>query len=265
MTPAARLQAASEILDEVIASARDDGPPADAIVTRYFKHAPLCRIGGSPSRARARVPRDPALRRDAPRAGEPRSWAWPRTSRPCVELFGEPRGPEPQTEGEETAAPGVVPDWLVSELSPLDRRKRMAGAARAGSARSAGQRRSRLARRPACANFPTPPRRRSARGESGCPPDSRVDDQPAYLDGRVEIQDEGSQLIALACEPGERRAPARPLRRSGRQGAGAGRRGARRNDPRDRQQSRAPVQTVAARRTGGRGNRDPPAQPAQRA
>ena len=37
MTPAARVQAAIEILDEVIASARDDGPPADTIVTRYFK------------------------------------------------------------------------------------------------------------------------------------------------------------------------------------------------------------------------------------
>ena len=37
MTPAARLQAAIEILDQVIASARDDGPPADSIVTRYFQ------------------------------------------------------------------------------------------------------------------------------------------------------------------------------------------------------------------------------------
>ena len=37
MTPAARVQAAIEILDEVIGSARDDGPPADTIVTRYFK------------------------------------------------------------------------------------------------------------------------------------------------------------------------------------------------------------------------------------
>ena len=37
MTPAARLQAAIEVLDEVIVSARDDGPPADTIVTRYFK------------------------------------------------------------------------------------------------------------------------------------------------------------------------------------------------------------------------------------
>ena len=37
MTPSARVQAAIEILDEVIASALQDGAPADAIVTRYFK------------------------------------------------------------------------------------------------------------------------------------------------------------------------------------------------------------------------------------
>src|SRR4030095_4773424 len=28
-----------------------------------------------------------------------------------------------------------------------------------------------------------------------------VDDHPAFVDGRVEVQDEGSQLIALACRP----------------------------------------------------------------
>jgi len=32
------------------------------------------------------------------------------------------------------------------------------------------------------------------------PADTRVDDHPAFLDGLVEIQDEGSQLIALACQ-----------------------------------------------------------------
>src|SRR5205814_6718619 len=38
------------------------------------------------------------------------------------------------------------------------------------------------------------------------PADRRIDDQPAYAAGLVEVQDEGSQLIALACEPrdGER-------------------------------------------------------------
>ena len=37
MTPQARVQAAIEIVDQVIASAREDGPPADAIVSAYFK------------------------------------------------------------------------------------------------------------------------------------------------------------------------------------------------------------------------------------
>jgi 16S rRNA (cytosine967-C5)-methyltransferase len=38
------------------------------------------------------------------------------------------------------------------------------------------------------------------------PSDTRVDDHPAFVAGLVEVQDEGSQLIALACEPrdGER-------------------------------------------------------------
>ena len=51
MTPAARLQAAIEMLDEVIVAARDDGPPADTIVTRYFKHR---RYAGSKDRRAVR-------------------------------------------------------------------------------------------------------------------------------------------------------------------------------------------------------------------
>ena len=51
MTPAARLQAAIEVLDEVIASARSDGPPADTIVTRYFKQR---RYAGSKDRRAVR-------------------------------------------------------------------------------------------------------------------------------------------------------------------------------------------------------------------
>jgi 16S rRNA (cytosine967-C5)-methyltransferase len=33
------------------------------------------------------------------------------------------------------------------------------------------------------------------------PADTRVDDNPAFAEGRIEVQDEGSQLIALACSP----------------------------------------------------------------
>ena len=68
MNPAARLQAAIELLDEVIASARDDGPPADALVTRYFKHR---RYAGSKDRRAVRELVFRAIRRsgDRPNSG----------------------------------------------------------------------------------------------------------------------------------------------------------------------------------------------------
>src|SRR2546423_8335410 len=62
MTPAGRLQAAIEVLDEVIASAREDGPPADSIVTRYFKHR---RYAGSKDRRAVRELVFRAIRRAA--------------------------------------------------------------------------------------------------------------------------------------------------------------------------------------------------------
>src|SRR5215210_1889349 len=62
MTPAARLQAAIEILNEVIASVREEGPPADAIVTRYFKTR---RYAGSKDRRAVRELAFRAIRRTA--------------------------------------------------------------------------------------------------------------------------------------------------------------------------------------------------------
>ncbi len=62
MTPAARVQAAVEIVDAVIASARDNGPPADAIVTAYFKAR---RYAGSKDRRAVRDLVFRAIRRTA--------------------------------------------------------------------------------------------------------------------------------------------------------------------------------------------------------
>ena len=70
MTPAARLQAAIEILDEVIVSVREDGPPADSIVTRYFKHR---RYAGSKDRRAVRELVFRAIRRSGERPDNGRS------------------------------------------------------------------------------------------------------------------------------------------------------------------------------------------------
>ena len=38
MTPAARVQAAIELLDEIIVAAREGGAAADTLIARYFQH-----------------------------------------------------------------------------------------------------------------------------------------------------------------------------------------------------------------------------------
>jgi len=199
MTPAARLQAAIEVLDEVIASARDDGPPADAIVTRYFKHR---RYAGSKDRRAVRELVFRAIRRSAqrPESGRAAALGLVEDDPSLAELFGQPRGPEPLRTDEVATSAGFVPEWLVPELSPLippdewpalleraplDLRVNIARTSRAEL----------LKQFPEGASTPISP------WGIRLPPDSRVDDHPAFEAGLIEVQDEGSQLIALACVP----------------------------------------------------------------
>src|SRR3712207_1897069 len=118
MTPAARLQAAVEILDEVIAAARDEGPAADTIVTRYFKTR---RYAGSKDRRAVRELVFRAVRRsaDRPESGRAAILGLAGAEPELLDLFGPPRGPEPLKEGEAAAAASAVPGWLIHELSPL--------------------------------------------------------------------------------------------------------------------------------------------------
>ena len=204
MTPAARLQAAIEVLDEVIASTRDDGPPADTIVTRYFKHR---RYAGSKDRRAVRELVFRAIRRSAERPGGGRAavLGLAEDDPALIGHFGEPRGPAPRADGEEAAPAGLVPDWLQRELSPLLEEAEWSALLerapldlRVNVARSS--RDELLSQFDAAAPTPISP------WGIRLPADSRVDDHAAYAAGMIEIQDEGSQLIALACEPeaGER-------------------------------------------------------------
>jgi len=198
MTPAARLQAAIEILDEAIASARDDGPPADVIVTRYFKTR---RYAGSGDRRAVRELVFRAIRRSAerPASGRAAMLGLAADDPGLVELFGQGRGPAPIIDGEERSPAAIVPSWLEPEISslvgrgewpalleraPLDLR---VNAARATRDMLIGQ-------------FPSAEPTRISPWGLRLPADSRIDDLPAYADGLIEVQDEGSQLIALACQ-----------------------------------------------------------------
>src|SRR3954466_12904348 len=118
MTPAARLQAAIEVLDAAIASARDDGPPADSIVTRYFKQR---RYAGSKDRRAVRELVFRTIRRGAerPESGRAAVLGLVEDEPELRDLFGQPRGPEVRQSDEKAAPAGAVPLWLQAELSPL--------------------------------------------------------------------------------------------------------------------------------------------------
>jgi 16S rRNA (cytosine967-C5)-methyltransferase len=193
MTPAARVQAAIEILDAVIASARDDGPPADAIVSAYFKTR---RYAGSKDRRAVRELVFQAIRR----AG-----AVPDSGRTAMldvapEAFdGLGHGPAVRGPGEVAAPASLLPTWIGPELSPLV---------------SEDEWPSLLERAPLDLRVHTastiwsdlsdtfPDAQKTPLSPWGIrlPADAKVDDHPAFLSGQIEVQDEGSQLIALACQ-----------------------------------------------------------------
>ena len=188
MTPAARAQAAIEILDQVIASARNDGPPADAIVTAYFKTR---RYAGSKDRRAVRELVFQAVRHSAGTPASGRAALLP----VARDLFdGSPRGPALAADDEQAAEPGIAPDWLRPELSPW------AEVTAALIERAPLDLRAKPPREPLIAELAAEPTPHSPWGLR-LPPDTRISDHPAHLAGRIEVQDEGSQLVALACEP----------------------------------------------------------------
>ena len=200
MTPSARVQAAIELLDDVIAAARDDGPPADAIVQAYFK---LRRYAGSKDRRAVRE----LVFRCIRRSGEP-----PASGRiAMIGLAGEDEAIAAAFDGSPHAPPKIgsrergsdatlLPQWIERELSslvtpdewpalldraPLDLRANVARTSREAMVEAFD------------GAEPTPLSPWGLR----LPVDSRVTEHPAFTQGLAEVQDEGSQLIALACGP----------------------------------------------------------------
>jgi len=196
MTPAARIQAAIELLDTVIASARSKGAPADRIIADYFRAR---RYAGSKDRRAVRdlVYRAIRLCGPVPASGRAAMLAVAGQDEALAALFdGSPHGPAPRAENEEVANTGLAPKWLAAALrasglsgreiaallgrAPLDVRVNALKADREGLALpEAGE--------------PLP----SAQGlrfATGTP----VEQWEAYEQGLIEVQDLGSQLIVEA-------------------------------------------------------------------
>ena len=194
MTPAARVQAAIELLDLVVDAARSGGAAADTVIGAYFRTR---RYAGSKDRRAVRELVYRAIRRsgERPSSGRAAMLGLAGHDPDLLALFdGGPHAPPEPAPGEERAPASPAPAWLAErigeeelaallERAPLDLRAN----------RLKGTREDALSQLPAAA--PTPLSPLGLRLPEGF----RVEETEAWRSGLAEIQDEGSQLLALAC------------------------------------------------------------------
>lgn len=199
MTPAARSQAAIELLDEIVIAAESGGAAADTLIARYFKTR---RYAGSADRRAVRELVFGAVRRAGERPGSGRAALLGLAQdRPelLATLDGSPHGAPPAVADEPVAAAGVAPAWLLDRFDPLVSAEERAALLerapldlRVNTLR--GTREEALAALPEAAPSPWSPL------GLRLPDGARVEQAEIWHRGLVEIQDEGSQLICLACE-----------------------------------------------------------------
>jgi 16S rRNA (cytosine967-C5)-methyltransferase len=198
MTPAARMQAAIELLDEIIEAARGAGAAADTIVARYFKSR---RYAGSKDRRAVRELVYRVIRRsgERPSSGRAAMLGLAEDDRDLRILFdGGPHAPAAREADEEIAAAGIAPEWLDGRFDPLLGESEIkALLARAPLdirvnrlKASVEQARSVIPDAEPCRLSPF-----GLRLPDGFP----IQETEAWKDGLVEVQDEGSQLLSLAC------------------------------------------------------------------
>ena len=196
MTPSARLQAAIELLDEIIVAARDDGASADAIIKIYFKTR---RYAGSKDRRAVREHVYTAIRRfgERPENGRSAILGLANDSAELTALFdGSDYGPAAIGSKEMAASGSEFPGWLDSKFAEL------VGAAERKALLSRADLHIRV--HPEKAGEVSigsiwPDAKALALPHSySLPNGTRVEDSVPYRDGQIEIQDLGSQAIVAA-------------------------------------------------------------------
>lgn len=200
MTPQARVQAAIEILDLVIAAARGQGASADKIIADFFRAR---RYMGSGDRRTVRELAFGAIRACGPVPGSGRAamLALVKRNPDLTALFdGSRHGPGVIEPDEAAAEGGIAPQWLEERLAQSG----IAGADAAALLERAplDVRINRLKTAPDLPLAGEPlPLANSLRFPFGTP----VEQWDAYKAGQIEVQDAGSQLtcLAVAAQPGE--------------------------------------------------------------
>lgn len=206
MTPAARVQAAIELLDAIIIEMRDDGASADAVAKRFFAGR---RYAGSKDRRAIRELAYRAIRRsgERPDSGRAAMLGLATDDAALSPLFdGSPYGPEAIREREAATPASLCPGWLDPLFAtPVDAAERVALLDRAPldiRMRSDRISLTQLKERwPEAETLVLPDAVRLPAGTA-------LEQDELYRSGTLEVQDLGSQLI-VAAAVGDR--PARIL------------------------------------------------------
>ena len=198
MRPAARLQSAIELLDAIIIAARDNGPSADQLAKRFFAER---RYAGSKDRRSVRDLAWSAIRQFGERPDNARA-AFIALSDKDPELAalfdGSDYGPAAIGSDETRASGGLLPQWLLPHFASLvDETERKALLDRAPLDLRVNA--LKASREAVVAEFPEAQTPLQSPFALRLPTGQAIDNHPAILEGRAEIQDLGSQLIIDAC------------------------------------------------------------------
>ena len=205
MTPAARVQAAIDILDGVIAAARGQGASADRLAAEWFCQR---RFVGSKDRRAIRELVWTAIRAcgEVPESGRAAILALAQGDAALTALFdGSTYGPAPLRAEDAVAMRGAMPGWLAQEMaaSGLDDAEQAALMGRAPldvRANTLKIDRDALAARLPVASIAT-----AAPHGLRLPAGTPAETWPEFAQGLFEVQDTGSQIacLALDAQPGQ--------------------------------------------------------------
>jgi len=203
MRPGARVQSAIEILDQIIASAQGSGPPADRILSEWFRSH---RFAGSKDKRAIRDHVYAAIRAcgPVPQSGRAAMLRLAEIDVSLSALFdGSQYGPAVIAPGEPVAAGGLAPEWLVGRLarSGVDGAEALALLNRA----PLDLRVNTLRHQRDALDLPEPFENLASANSIRVASGSKVEQWDAYRTGQIEVQDSGSQLAcaAVGALPGE--------------------------------------------------------------
>lgn len=200
MKPAARMQAAIELLDAIIVGARDEGAAADTIIAQYFKDR---RYAGSKDRRAVRDLVYAAIRLcgERPDNGRAAMLALVEKNEELASCFdGSAHAPAPIRTGEKSARAQVVPEWLIGRLAALVSTEEEQAALLERAPLDVRVNRLKAEPVEVMAALPDAVPVPGFPDALRLPEGYAVEKTEAWESGLIEVQDAGSQLIVACCK-----------------------------------------------------------------